>query len=143
MNETPIVQYIEYPKIENFLCDISYGGSLYKLFMNGNFAFRGHASDKYKLIPTALRPESRNRFNQFALSGDDEEKKDLEYFQIIKENHILRDFYKMCDRHGLAIENIKRYNQGDALFVCGSRRMQINVIVSEDELESFGAGGGL
>ena len=109
MNETPVVQYIEYPKIENFLCDISYGGSLYKLFMNGNFAFRGHASDKYKLIPTALRPESRNRFNQFALSGDDEEKKDLEYFQIIKENHILRDFYKMCDRHGLAIENIKRY----------------------------------
>ena len=39
-------------------------------------------------------------------------------------------------------ENIKRYNQGDALFVCGSRRMQINVIVSEEELESFGAGGG-
>ena len=40
-------------------------------------------------------------------------------------------------------ESIKRYNQGDALFVCGSRRMQINVVVSEDELESFGAGGGL
>ena len=40
-------------------------------------------------------------------------------------------------------ESIKRYNQGDALFVCGSRRMQINVIVSEEELESFGSGGGL
>ena len=39
-------------------------------------------------------------------------------------------------------ESIKRYNQGDALFVCGSRRMQINVVVSEDELESFGSGGG-
>lgn len=109
MKKTPVVQYIEYPKIENFLRDISYGGRLYKLFMNGNYAFRGHASDKYKLIPAALRPKSRQRFNQFALSGDDEEKKDLEYFQIIKEGHILRDFYKMCDRHGLANENIKRF----------------------------------
>ena len=109
MKKTPVVQYVEYSKIEDFIRDISYGGSLYELFMNGNYAFRGHASDKYKLIPVALRPESRKRFNQFALSGDDEEKKDLEYFQIIKEGHILRDFYKMCDRHGLANENIKRF----------------------------------
>ena len=40
-------------------------------------------------------------------------------------------------------ENIKRYNQGNALFVCGSRRMQINVVVTDEELESFGSGGGL
>ena len=41
------------------------------------------------------------------------------------------------------IESIKRYSQGQALFVCGSRRMQIDVVVTEDELESFGSGGGL
>ena len=40
-------------------------------------------------------------------------------------------------------ENIKRYSQGEALFVCGSRRMQINVVATEKELESFGSGGGL
>ena len=40
-------------------------------------------------------------------------------------------------------ESIKRYGQGDALFVCGSRRMQINVVVTDAELESFGSGGGL
>lgn len=40
-------------------------------------------------------------------------------------------------------ESIKRFSQGEALFVCGNRRMQINVIVTEDELESFGSGGGL
>ena len=40
-------------------------------------------------------------------------------------------------------EGIKRFSQGEALFVCGNRRMQINVIVTEDELESFGSGGGL
>ena len=40
-------------------------------------------------------------------------------------------------------ESIKGYNQGEALFVCGNRRMQINVIVTPDELSSFGSGGGL
>ena len=39
-------------------------------------------------------------------------------------------------------EGIKRYSQGEALFVCGNRRMQINVTVTKDELESFGTGGG-
>jgi len=108
MNETPVVQYIEYKTVAQFLTAISYGGSLYKLFENGHFAFRGHASDKYKLIPAALRPESRKLFNKFALSSNDESKEDLEYFQIIKEYHILRDFYKICDRNGLPIGNIDR-----------------------------------
>lgn len=108
MNEVPVVQYIEYSTAEAFLKDISYGGSKYKLFMKGAYAYRGHASDKYKLIPSALRPESRKRFNQFALSGDDENQEDLEYFQIIKEYNVVRDFYKLCDRKGLLIENIDR-----------------------------------
>jgi hypothetical protein len=40
-------------------------------------------------------------------------------------------------------EAIKRYQQGDALFVCGSRRMQIQIIATQDELDSMGSGGGL
>ena len=52
------------------------------------------------------------------------------------------DLSLLIDLNGNERESIKRYNQGDALFVCGSRRMQINVVVSEDELESFGSGGG-
>ena len=52
------------------------------------------------------------------------------------------DLSMLIDLNDNEKENIKRYNQGDALFVCGDRRMQINVIVSEDELESFGSGGG-
>ena len=53
------------------------------------------------------------------------------------------DLALLVDLNDNEKESIKRYNQGDALFVCGSRRMQINVIVSEEELESFGVGGGL
>ena len=52
------------------------------------------------------------------------------------------DLSMLVDLNDNERESIKRYNQGDALFVCGNRRMQINVVVSEDELESFGSGGG-
>jgi hypothetical protein len=52
------------------------------------------------------------------------------------------DLAMLIDLNDNEKENIKRYNQGDALFVCGNRRMQINVVVSDDELESFGSGGG-
>ncbi len=40
-------------------------------------------------------------------------------------------------------ESIKQYSQGEALFVCGNRRMRINVVVTPEELSSFGSGGGL
>ena len=53
------------------------------------------------------------------------------------------DLSMLVDLNDNEREGIKRYNQGEALFVCGSRRMQINVVVSDDELESFGSGGGL
>ena len=55
----------------------------------------------------------------------------------------VEDLSKLVDLNDNEKETIKRYNQGEALFVCGNRRMQINVIVTEEELESFGSGGGL
>ena len=53
------------------------------------------------------------------------------------------DLGQLIDLNDNEKEAIKRYSQGEALFVCGNRRMQINVVVSEEELESFGSGGGL
>lgn len=55
----------------------------------------------------------------------------------------VEDLAKLIDLNDNEKENIKRYNQGEALFVCGSRRMQINIIATEQELDSFGNGGGL
>lgn len=55
----------------------------------------------------------------------------------------VEDLSRLIDLNDNEKESIKGYNQGEALFVCGSRRMQINVIVSEQELDSFGSGGGL
>ena len=53
------------------------------------------------------------------------------------------DLSRLVDLNDQERESIKRYNQGEALFVCGSRRMRINVIVTQEELDSFGTGGGL
>ena len=53
------------------------------------------------------------------------------------------DLSRLIDLNDNEIENIKRYSQGNGLFVCGNRRMQINVVVTADELESFGHAGGL
>lgn len=53
------------------------------------------------------------------------------------------DLSKLIDLNDNEKESIKAYNQGEALFVCGSRRMRINIIVSDEELDSFGSGGGL
>ena len=53
------------------------------------------------------------------------------------------DLSKLIDLNDNEKESIKRYNQGEALFVCGSRRMRINVVLTQDELDSFGSGGGL
>ncbi|MBO7079014.1 MAG: hypothetical protein J6W64_04290, partial [Bacilli bacterium] len=53
------------------------------------------------------------------------------------------DLAKLIDLNDNEKESIKQYSQGEALFVCGARRMRINVIVSDEELDSFGSGGGL
>ena len=55
----------------------------------------------------------------------------------------IEDLSKLIDLNDNEKENIKRYNQGDALFVCGSKRMQISVIATDAELDSFGSRGGL
>jgi len=55
----------------------------------------------------------------------------------------VEDLSKLIDLNDNEKESIKRYVQGEALFVCGSRRMRINIVVTEQELDSFGSGGGL
>ena len=53
------------------------------------------------------------------------------------------DLAQLIDLNENEQNGIKYYNQGEALFICGSRRMRINVVCTQEELDSFGAGGGL
>ncbi len=66
------------------------------------------------------------------------------YYMIMQlRKQAAEDLSHLVDLNENEIESIKRYTQGQALFVCGSRRMQIEVVVTQEELESFGSGGGL
>ena len=53
------------------------------------------------------------------------------------------DLARLIDLNESEKESIKKYSQGEALFVCGNKRMRINVILTDEELDSFGGGGGL
>ena len=54
----------------------------------------------------------------------------------------VEDLSLLVDLNDNERESIKQYTQGQALFICGSRRMQIDVVLTEQELDSFGSGGG-
>ena len=55
----------------------------------------------------------------------------------------VEDLAQLIDLNESEKEGIKVYNQGEGLFVCGSRRMRISVVATQEELDSFGSGGGL
>ena len=65
------------------------------------------------------------------------------YLVMNLKKQAVEDLSKLIDINESEQENIKRYNQGEGLFVCGSKRLQISVIATEAELESFGTKGGL
>lgn len=104
-----IVKEVSFNNIDDFIKSISFGGELYEDFTKRKFVYRGHASDKYELIPSALRPQSQGIFDKVALKGGNTI--DIEYIQIENEYLILRRFYKDCDRRGLIIPNIDRIRQ--------------------------------
>ena len=52
------------------------------------------------------------------------------------------DLSQLIDLNESEKESIKVYPQGQGLFVCGNRRMRTEVIVTQEELDSFGSGGG-
>ncbi len=54
----------------------------------------------------------------------------------------VEDLGLLIDLNDNERESIKRYSQGEALFVCGNRRMRINITATQEELDSFGSGGG-
>ena len=54
----------------------------------------------------------------------------------------VEDLAQLIDLNEAEKEGIKYYPQGQGLFICGNRRMRINVVVTQEELDSFGSGGG-
>ncbi len=65
------------------------------------------------------------------------------YLAMGLKKQAVEDLSKLVDLNENEMEAIKRFGQGQGLFICGSRRMQINIVLSQDELDSLGSGGGL
>lgn len=65
------------------------------------------------------------------------------YLVMALKKQAVEDLSMLIDLNDNEKESIKRYQQGDALLVCGLRRMQIHIVATEQELDSFGSRGGL
>jgi len=73
--------------------------------LNG-FIFRGHASENWKLTPLALREDERDKLKKITdASPITKNREEYEIYQVQREYHLLRDFYKMADRQGLRVPN--------------------------------------
>lgn len=72
------------------------------------YVFRGHSKENYVLVPSVLREDNRYLIDdQFPIITPEgqSKKSELEWFQIQIEYHLLRDFFKSSDRHGLKVPN--------------------------------------
>lgn len=65
------------------------------------------------------------------------------YLVMNLKKQAVEDLAKLIDLNESEKEAIKYFEQGFGLFICGSKRMQIQVVLTQEELDSFGSGGGL
>ena len=65
------------------------------------------------------------------------------YLVMNLKKQAVEDLSNLIDLNDNEKENIKRYNQGEGLFICGNKKLQISVVATQAELDSFGTKGGL
>ena len=112
VQDSPYIKTIHYENADDFIKAISYKGKLYELF-DKHYIFRGHSTDKYILLPTALRGNLvlENTINFESLSDEEQGKlailSETELGQIQQEYKLLQDFFWSCDTCGLYIPHIE------------------------------------
>lgn len=102
-----------YENADSFLKDITYGGELYDYFFTGDFVYRGHKSNSYKLIPSVLR-DNCTEIRHASSRSPNVSTTDRE--QLAYEFDILRKFYLKCDELGLYLPDNKRLRSGQFSF---------------------------
>ena len=65
------------------------------------------------------------------------------YLVMNLKKQAVEDLGNLIDLNDNEKESIKRYNQGEGLFICGNKKLQMSVIATQAELDSFGSKGGL
>ncbi len=118
------IKDIAFANAEDFLKAISYGGDLYFL-QQRHFIFRGHESDKYKLLPTALRDYLLlNEVHSDEVDKSVVAAAIMEKFQILAESQNLKDFFDLCDNRGLPMPEVQRLRETMMLPVDGWTMMK-------------------
>lgn len=110
--ERTYLEDLSYDNAEGFLRDISYGGKLYDIF-NENFIFRGHSTDKYKLISSVQRINpyfekygyKKNTSKEFIAFAH------TEFSQAFHEYQYLEDFFRICDENQLYVPEVRRMRE--------------------------------
>jgi hypothetical protein len=93
---------------DDFIDAIAPRGEYFKTIPpDWDWIFRGHGDDlKYRLLPSALRPEERESLLRISRSSQQiREHIDLQLCQVAAEMYLLNDFIRLADRSGLTIPN--------------------------------------
>lgn len=98
-----------YNDAKSLLTAINYGGELYEA-LSKDFIYRGHYSEKYQLLPYALRPGVMDDFHP-GMDYEDEKvfiATHLEISQVLGEYQLLQRFYNLCDKNVLRVPDCPR-----------------------------------
>lgn len=107
--DSEYIKEIRYEDVESLLKAVSYGGDLYEVFSE-DFIFRGHFSEKYVLLPYALRAGVMDEFHP-GLDYEDDKMMlatQLEISQVWGEYQLLQRFFDLCDLQTLTVPNSLR-----------------------------------
>ena len=107
-----IFRTIEFESFDQFFNEIIICESSVRVMSPKNgFIFRGESSNKYLLVPSALRSANKDYFcssGDFDRLGDGSyvQRIDLEKSQVEAEYIILKDFFAFADANGLPVPNV-------------------------------------
>lgn len=110
--KSPYIKTLHYDNADDFIKAISYKGEFYEL-LDGRFIFRGHSTDEYELLPTALRKYLVFENEKTVEFSSEEQRKmyvylaTTEYSPILEEYRLLQDFFNACDKNGLYVPHIE------------------------------------
>ena len=106
------IEDLSYDNAEDFLHDISYGGKLYNIF-DSNFIFRGHSTDKYKLLSSVQRINPY--FERYGYKKEPSKVffvyANTEFSQAFHEYQYLQDFFRICDENQLYVPEVRRMRE--------------------------------
>lgn len=107
--DSKYISEVRYDDAKSLLRAFNYGGEMYET-LSRDFLYRGHYSEKYLLLPYALRPGVMDTFHP-EIDYEDERvfmATQLEISQVLSEYQLLQRFYNLCDKNVLRVPDCPR-----------------------------------